>query len=226
MTDTLTAAEEARLAALSAFDVLDTAPEEEYDDLTRLAARAAAAPVSAISLVDRHRLWFKARVGLDIPETPRDHTFCAAVVADRETLVVSDATADGRFAATPLVAGDAAFRFYAGVPLHTRDGQVLGTLCVIDRRPRALDPAARDTLEALARQVSRLLELRRVNAQLAAALAGVERLRSLLPVCAWCRKLRDDAGYWHSVEAYLKQEAGVSVTHGICPGCVVKVTAG
>ncbi len=222
----LDASEEARLAALASYCVLDTDAEDEYDDLTRLAAQICDTPIALVSLVDRDRQWFKSRHGLTVTETPRDQSFCAHAVAKRATLVVADATADPRFHDNPLVTGEPRIRFYAGVPLLTADGPALGSLCVIDRRPRLLEVAQLEALQALSRQVVRLLEMRRVTAKLAEALAGMNTLRRLMPMCAWCRKVRDDAGYWGQVEAYLSRHAGVDTSHGICPACEVAVTRG
>lgn len=152
--------ENARLAALRRYDILDSGSEAEYDDLTKIAAQICRTPIALITLVDAERQWFKARIGMEVPETPRDHAFCAYTIHESATLVVPDASEDGRFADNPLVLGDPRIRFYAGAPLQTGDGITLGSLCVIDREPRALSPEQTEALEALARQVVRLIELR------------------------------------------------------------------
>lgn len=170
--------EEARLADLRSYGILDTEAEQSFDDLARLAAQVCETPIALISLVDAHRQWFKARVGVDLAETPREISFCArAILAPNSVLEVPDARCDARFAANPLVTGEMGIRFYAGTPLVTADGYALGTLCVIDRRPRVLCPAQRRALEALGRQVIHLLELRRRISecgQVAAELASRE----------------------------------------------------
>ena len=154
--------EDARLAVLRAYDVLDTDPEQEYDDLVALAAAICGTPKAAISLVDRDRQWFKARLGIDVPETPRDVSFCAYALLERnQVLEVPDATADERFAGNPLVTAEDGIRFYAGTPLVAADDQPLGALCVIDTQPRRLTDTQRVALEALGRQVVTQLELRR-----------------------------------------------------------------
>ena len=163
---TIPANESERLAALQRYKVLDTLPEREFDDLTLLAADICDTPIALVSLVDRDRQWFKARVGIDAAETLRDISFCGHVVADRSTLVVPDATQDIRFADNPLVAGEPDIRFYAGAPLVTPDDHVLGTLCVIDRKPKKLTPQQVERLEALSRMVVSHLELRRKNTEL------------------------------------------------------------
>lgn len=153
--------EPARLASLHAYGVLDTPPEPAFDALTRLAARVVEAPVSLITLVDAHRQWFKSCYGLALTETPRDVSFCGHVVADERTLVVNDTHLDPRFHDNPFVAGAPFVRFYAGVPLCTPGGEVLGTLCVLDFEPRALTDEQHELLALLAVQAMALLELRR-----------------------------------------------------------------
>jgi PAS domain S-box-containing protein len=155
--------EQARLAALRRYEILDTAPETEYDDLTRIAAQICRTPIALITFVDAERQWFKARIGLEAAETPRDQAFCAHAIHDTGTFVVPDAAQDERFADNALVLGDPRIRFYAGAPLRTGDGINLGTLCVIDREPRSLSREQQDALEALARQVVSLIELRYRN---------------------------------------------------------------
>jgi PAS domain S-box-containing protein len=153
--------ETARLAALERYEILDTAPEREFDDITRLAASVCDAPMAQISLVDRDRQWFKARVGVSETETPRDISFCAHTILGSDVMVVPDASADDRFADNPLVVGAAGMRFYAGAPLVTSEGQAIGTICVMDRKPRQLDSEQLEALRALARQVVAQMELRR-----------------------------------------------------------------
>jgi two-component system cell cycle sensor histidine kinase/response regulator CckA len=152
--------EHARLAALRRYDILDSGPETAYDDLAKIAAQICGTPIALITLVDAERQWFKARVGMEALETPRDHAFCAYTIHESATLVVPDAARDERFADNPLVLGDPRIRFYAGAPLQTDDGIALGSLCVIDREPRQLSPEQKDALEAIGRHVVRLIELR------------------------------------------------------------------
>ena len=142
--------EAARLASLRSLDVLDTPAEERFDRLTRLATSLFDVPTALISLVDENRQWFKSTCGLDAKETPKDESFCAHAVASRETLIVPDALQDDRFADNPVVTGPARVRFYAGHPLIASDGACLGTLCILDKRPRDLDARALQSLKDLA----------------------------------------------------------------------------
>jgi PAS domain S-box-containing protein len=153
--------ESARLRALQEYQLLDTPEEELYDAFARLAAEACGTTSSMVTLIDETRQWFKAHLGLELRETPRDVAFCAHVVAEDRMLVVPDAGQDRRFRGNPLVTGEPHIRFYAGAPLRTRDGYTIGTLCVVDKRPRELSPEQKGTLQALAEALMSALEARR-----------------------------------------------------------------
>jgi len=161
-----------RLRALRSYKILDTKPEERFDELTQLAAIICGVPISLISLVDADRQWFKSRFGLNLQETPRAQAFCTHAIMQPEMFVVPDAAVDERFAQNPLVTGEPHIRFYAGAPLATRDGHLLGTLCVIDRQPHTLTKEQKTALEILARQVIANIELRNNLRELKDALAA------------------------------------------------------
>ncbi|MCP3981215.1 MAG: sensor domain-containing diguanylate cyclase [bacterium] len=159
--------EPTRLASLRDYDILDTLPEQAYDDITFVASRICDAPIAAVSLVDDDRQWFKSRVGLKQTQTPREVAFCAhAILKPDQLMVVPDALNDERFVDNPLVVEDPKVRFYAGAPLRTVQGSALGTLCVVDHRPRRLDAERREALLALSRQVVAQLDLRKAVAKL------------------------------------------------------------
>jgi two-component system, sensor histidine kinase and response regulator len=153
--------ETARLEALQRYAILDTFPEQEFDDLSRLAALICGTPIALVSLVDADRQWFKSKVGIDDAETPREVAFCGHAILQREVMVVPDALADARFQGNPLVTDRPNVRFYAGAPLITQEGHALGTLCVLDRVPREITSGQKQALTALSRLVVAQIELRR-----------------------------------------------------------------
>lgn len=151
-----------RLAALYSYNILDSLPEEEYDEITQLAAQICQTPIALISLVDQERQWFKSNRGLTVRQTPIEQSFCAYAIRNpSETYVVPDARLDQRFADNPLVRGEPNIVFYAGSPLIDENGFALGSLCVIDQQPKQLSPSQLSALNILAKQVVRLLELRK-----------------------------------------------------------------
>src|SRR5579871_2648419 len=158
--------EELRLKELYDFHILDTQPDEDFDNITRLASRLFNVPVSTISLIDAHRQWFKSKIGVEDPEYSRDISFCAHAINQEDIFVVKDARHDERFFDNPLVIGDPEIRFYAGVPLITNNGNRLGTLCVIDNIARNISDEERETLAILGKQVVKLMELHKSNYQL------------------------------------------------------------
>lgn len=155
--------EEERLAVLRSYGILDTPPEPAFDDIVMLASCITGKPISLITLVEEARQWCKAKIGLDVVETPREQALCSHAIMDRHVLEVRDAKQDERFADNPLVTSHPYIRFYAGAPLITPEGHVLGTLCVIDYKPGQLSETQREALQALSRQVVTHLELRRLR---------------------------------------------------------------
>ena len=152
--------ETARLAALSYYQILDTPPEAEFDDITSLAAQICDTPIALIGFIDHNRQWFKSRVGLDFAEIPRDIAICDHAIRQGGLVVTPDATQDARFRDNPLVTGEQHLRFYAGAPLISRERMPLGMLCVMDRHPRQIDDGQKRALQQLARQTMSMLELR------------------------------------------------------------------
>lgn len=215
--------EEDRLTALQRYNILDTDPEKGFDDLTFLATYICKTPIALVSLVDRDRQWFKSRVGLSVQETSREVSFCAHAILQREMLVVPDTLEDARFSANPLVQQDPKIRFYAGAPLFTGDNYPLGTICVIDREPRMLDEEQRRALEVLAKQASALIEMRRTLIELNEALATIKLLGGIIPICASCKKIRDEDGAWNVLEVYIQQHSEARFSHGICPDCTQRL---
>ena len=232
-----------RLNTLRGYAILDTHPEDRFDDLTRLAASICGTPISLISLVDEHRQWFKSKIGLEACQTPREDAFCAHAITSQELFVVPDASHDPRFATSPLVLGEPHIRFYAGAPLAAPNGHNLGALCVIDRVPRQLNCEQLESLRILSRQVMAQVilgknlqdlrtaletredleqDMRKLIQYFQEARAMINTLKGLLPVCAWCKKVRDDQGYWEQVEAYITKFTGVDTTGCICPECLQK----
>lgn len=153
-----------RLEELRGYGVLDTPNEPEFDSIVHKAAGICRTPVALISFVDEHRQWFKAKVGVSVSETPRAISFCTHAIRTGQPTVIEDASRDPRVASSPMVSGEPHLRFYAGVPLRTASGARLGTLCVLDNKPRTPAPDQIAELEQLAGLVVTLLEERRARA--------------------------------------------------------------
>jgi len=229
-----------RLRSLQEYRILDTDPEDAYDDLVKLAAYICGTPISTVTLVDAERQWFKARVGFTHNGDPRDQSICAHAIMDDELFIVPDTTLDPRFRDFAAVLHGPKIRFYAGAQLRDRDGFNIGTLCVIDNQARELTSEQKDALTILSRQVMAQMELKRnlhdlkmslierdiveeaksqLIEELERALEQVNTLTGLLPICAWCKKVRDDNGYWDEVENYVAEHSTATFSHGICPEC-------
>ncbi|MBD1394803.1 sensor histidine kinase [Mucilaginibacter glaciei] len=182
--------EDERLEALESYHVLDTTPEEDFDELTLLASEICQTPIALISLIDDKRQWFKSHYGLAIDETPKEYAFCAhAIVNPNEVMEIKDSRLDARFANNPLVTGDPHVIFYAGVPLLNEDGHALGSLCVIDNKPKELTAGQTKALRVLAKQVLAQMELRR-------KIAKVEKANAeLLETNAFIQKFASTAAH-------------------------------
>lgn len=200
--------ESARLEALARYRILDTEPERAFDDLALLASQICETPIALISLVDAHRQWFKARVGVSLTETERSIAFCSHAIEQPGFFIVPDARSHDLFRDNPLVVDAPGIAFYAGSPIVTPDGHALGTLCVLDRVPRTLTEDQLEALAALRRQVEAQMELRRnlvelrdaleararaeaeqacLVEELRGALENVKKLSALLPYCSACK---------------------------------------
>lgn len=369
MKSTETSYDSARVKRLRSYHILDTESEQRFDDLARLASHICGTPVAMITLIDSDRQWVKSSVGFPTVHLPRDVAFCSHTILGDELLIVRDASEDKRFEHHPLVTGATQLRFYAGMPFFSFDGFALGSLCVLDNKPRDLSDEQKETLRALAHQIEDQLELRRhllnmqsqidektmadeetrrremyirkiletsrdgvlveenekvvfmntayaklfgrtsadelmglhlselaaphdlprlleygrrrslgeevpslydfqirnkngdfvdveasvsvfthedkkyiitfardimerkrhekerekLIAELQAALGEVKTLSGLLPICASCKKIRDDKGYWNQLEYYIEANTKAMLTHGICPECVQKL---
>jgi GAF domain-containing protein len=163
--------ESKRQRELDRYRVVDTLPDEAYDDIVRVAAAVCEVPTALVSMIDRGRQWFKARTGFDRPETRRDEAFCDHAIRTPDMLFeVRDATTDPRFAENPLVVGESSVRFYAGMPLVTPAGAAIGTVCVLDKVPRSLTDAQRAALGSLARLTMNMIESRHRERELERAI--------------------------------------------------------
>lgn len=165
--------EEQRLSSLQNLRIMGTAAEAAWDHLAEMASKLCKTPISLVSLVGEKRQWFKARVGLEAQETPREYAFCAYALLEEDPFVVPDTDRDARFLDNPLVTGDPNIRFYAGAPIRAPDGAKLGTICVIDREPRELDDFQMDGLKVIAEMAEALLTMR------AAAIVMEDAIQSL-----------------------------------------------
>ncbi len=199
MTDSSRQNEAERLAALHSYEILDTPPDGTFDRITALAARHFNVPVALVSLVDEDRIWFKSRHGLEAEQIPRSPGLCASVIFSDEAYVVLNAIEDPRTLANPLVAGEMGVRFYAAVPLVTHDGHRLGTMNIIDFKPRELGAEGLSDLHEFAGLVMDQMELRlsarKTIASLSQVFQGAARapdFEKLVTVCAWSRKIKVD----------------------------------
>lgn len=198
--------EPARLQSLKDLQILDTPPEPAFDALTRLAAHIAQVPIALVSLVDADRQWFKSRYGLEAPQTSREVSFCGHVVAARARLIVADSFSDERFSDNPLATGEPHVRFYAGLPLRTPEGHVLGTLCAIDHQARHLAPEQLEMLGLLAQQVVDQLELRRQALKLLSRGQFFEMALSLFCTADASLRFRELNPAWERTLGWTREE--------------------
>jgi len=213
--------EEATLTALLGLEILDTAPEPEFDALVHAAAAVCGVPMALISLIDRERQWFKANIGLNgTSQTAREVSFCAHAVLSDTVFVVEDTTKDSRFAGNPLVLGEPHIRFYAGAPLRLSSGERIGTLCIMDSAPRTLIEADRSALERLAVAVVRALEGR-------LAVRELSRSRSSAPQASAAQGSVDRAlrNVDHAMKHLFTADAGDRAKHNAMHFCLTSTVA-
>ncbi len=199
--------ESQRIKSLKDLEILDTPPEERFDRITKIAQIMLDVPIALVSLIDSNRQWFKSCIGLDTRETPRSLSFCGHAIHNEEILTIEDALLDKRFADNPLVTGNPFIRFYAGRPIHSPDNNVLGTLCIIDKKPRTLSRADKNLLNDLAiwvenefKNIKMTRELKTLNEELRkkdlqkdefSAMISHELKTPLTPITVWCDALLD-----------------------------------
>ncbi len=210
--------EPARLAALRAYDILDTPRETDFDDIVMLASRICDTPISVINLIDETRQWFKAETGLGVRETPLDTSLCAHVILQDDFVEIPDTLADARMADNPLCLADPGLRFYAGALLKSKAGYPIGTLCVLDNKPRTLNPMQRDALRILADQVMTQLDLRAVIANETVLRSEIDhRVKNSLQVVGAFvsleRRASDDDEACASLERVERQISIVAALH-------------
>ena len=220
--DTKQQEEEKRLKALAEYRILGTQPESCYDDITKMASFTCDVPISLMTLVDKNRQWFKSKVGLEINETKRDWSFCTHAIKENNPLIINDAYLDERFINNPLVTGDPKIRFYAGFPLKTSEGDKLGTLCVIDRKPGNLTSKQYNIMQLLSNQIVSFLELRKRSLNLLDALSNLHNQEGILSVCSYCREVKNQEGDWMHLEKYLSKISDIRFSHGVCDSCMEK----
>ena len=209
-----------RLHALQEYRILGTQPEQSYNDLTLIAAEVCDTPIALMSLVDENKQWFKAKVGVDVLETPRDWSFCAHAIHTFEPLIVEDALNDQRFHDNPLVCGEPNIRFYGGFPLQNNQDHRIGTLCVIDRTPKSLNKSQIKIMEALARQAVSFLDLRLRAVRLLDSFCNLDHSPNIISTCSYCRKAKNEDGQWQYLDQYLSKRSSLNFSHGVCDACM------
>lgn len=210
-----------RLEVLSRYQ-LSRESEEDFENMVALATLLCKAQTGLVSILEEDHQWFKARRNMAAPGTSRDVAFCAHTIQTNDIMVVPDAQKDPRFQDNPLVTGEPFIRFYAGVPIKSKEGPPLGTLCVIDNYPRSLTDEQQRALYHLAKLTSVLFEQRRQYVELCDAVKHIKTLEGLLPICSYCKMIRKDDNSWTPIESFLAENSEASLTHGICESCFEK----
>lgn len=188
--------EKERLKALSSYNILDTLPEKEFDEITELASAITGTPICLISLIDKDRQWFKSKIGLDVDETPRNISFCQYAILENKVYEIEDATQSALFKKNPLVTGDPNIKFYAGAPLTDPNGYNLGTLCVIDRKPYKLTSQQTESLNLLAKSVVNLLLLKKKNEENKIVTQRLIDAQTIAKIGSWEFNTETNELYW------------------------------
>jgi len=215
--------ERRRLEALKLYQCLELGNAEGLQDIAMVAAQVMGTPTALVSLIEEHRQVYLGKVGTPLSEVPRDDSFCTHTILGTTVLTVVDATQDERFSSNPHVLKPDGVRFYAGTPVMSNDGEAIGTVCVVDSRPREINSDQKTLLMALARTAARLLEQARTAKELAESLAEVKAVQQLLPLCSSCKSVRSDKGYWSRLEDYLGSKSEFKVSTGMCPDCMKRL---
>lgn len=220
--------EPSRLAALRSYHILDTPPDGAFDHVTSLVAAFFKVPIALVSFVDEDRIWFKSRYGLDAEQIARSPGLCSSAIYSEAAYVVRDAVADPRSLANPLVAGTFGLRFYAAAPLVTQDNHGIGTVNIIDFKPRDFSACDEQALANFAGIVMDQLELRLSARKIMGSLAHLITASSemgmaaqQLTVCAWSKKVCVQ-GEWVSFDDFLASVSGLKITHGLAPGVEIE----
>jgi len=218
--------EQNRLEALRAFELLDTPVDGSLDHITALAAHYFNTPVSLISLVDQDRIWFKSRHGIDASEVGVESGLCASACLQEDAYVIENAATDSRSLANSLVTGELGVRFYAAAPLRTRDGYGLGTINIIDFKPRTFSKKDRKALMNFGEIVMNQMELRLSSRLLFRSLSQIyDETRNsdhMVTVCAWTNKVLID-NQWLTLEEFFTERLGLKVSHGMNPGMMEQI---
>ncbi len=214
--------EKARLKELYEYEILDTPPESEFDALTSIASQICAVPIAMINLVDENRVWFKSKIGLEELEMPRNQSFCTETIKQKELLLVEDTYKDNRFSYLPFVMNGPKFRFYAGAPLISPKGNILGTLCILDTKPRTLTEKQQSALQELSSLVVSQFEIRRNISRLKTVLTEKElidkrvsesehKLSTIINTVSEGITLSDESGFFEVFNARMEEIAGYSL---------------
>ena len=219
MKNSMPFSEEDRLKSLEKYFLDDTSSDVALNKIVKIASVICGTQIAAVSILERDRQWFKAKVGTEISETPREYALCNYTIKGVVPVVVEDTSEDDRFKEHPLVINDPKVRFYAASPIITLEGDILGTVCAVDFTPKSLSTDKIEMLEDLADLARHTIEAHRKAQLLIQLNQNVATLGSLLPVCYKCKSVKTGRGKWELLETFLNREFGTQLSHGICKKC-------